>query len=75
MQRFYFHIRDDSWLFVEDTEGSLFPDLNAAIAEALVSARWILNDDIRVGKIKPDREFEITDDKGNILKKVVFKDA
>ena len=75
MPRYYFNIRDDSWLYVADTEGELLPDLECAIRVALSSARWILKDDVRVGTVKPERDFEIADKEGNILAKVKFKDA
>ena len=75
MPRFHFNIRDDSWLYVKDNDGAECADLDAAIAEALSSARWILNDDIRVGKVKPEREYEITNEHGQLLAKVLFRDA
>lgn len=75
MPRFYFNIRDNSSLFVADDKGEVFADLEKAIAGALVSARWILDDDVKVGNIKSERVFEITDENGHILATLPFRDA
>lgn len=75
MPHFYFHIRDGSWLYVAGPEDARLPNLAAAVTDALASARWILADDVRVGRLKPNRQFEIADETGQILAMVLFQDA
>lgn len=74
MRRFYFHIRDGSGL-IEDPDGSDLPDLDAARAEALASAREILANRLRSGEVLDGQSIEITDAAGEVLATVPLKDA
>jgi hypothetical protein len=74
MVRFYFHQRTRNGL-VEDPDGSELPDLEAAIAEALVAARHLWAEAILQQLDRAGESFEITDARGNILTSVFLRDA
>jgi hypothetical protein len=74
MPMFFFHIRDSSDL-IEDPEGTDLPNLEAARADALVSARMMLADLLRAGKAVDGRRIEITDTTGQVLAVVPLRDA
>lgn len=74
MPRFYLHIRDAD-RFLEDPDGSELPDLTAARAEAIVSARHLLADRVRAGEVLTDQSFEITDETGKVLEVLPMKDV
>jgi hypothetical protein len=66
MARFYFHLRDGDKL-VPDPDGSDLPDVEAAKREALLAARDILSDAMKVGKRKVPEAFVIADEAGRKL--------
>jgi hypothetical protein len=72
MPRYYLHIRDGDRL-VEDPDGSDLPDLDAARAEALESARNILAAKVKAGELIDDKRFEITDAVGTVLAVIPLK--
>jgi hypothetical protein len=74
MPRFYFHIVDGSTT-IEDPDGSELSDLDAAISEALQSARHLLADKVRAGEVVDGQKFEIRDGGGTLLATVPFRDA
>ena len=74
MARYFFHIRKGD-TFIEDHDGKDMPDLAAARAEALASARDLLAERLRAGQIVNGQSFEILDENGAIVDKVMFKDA
>lgn len=74
MPRFYLHIRDGGRL-IADPDGSDLPDLDAARAEALASAREILAEKVKVGGVLNGQRIEITDAAGAVLATVPFRDA
>ncbi len=75
MPRFYMHICDPRST-TPDEEGYEFADLHAAREEAFHSARDLMASDLRDGKpLRLDRFFSITDEKGERLFVVQFKDA
>jgi len=74
MPRFYLHIVDRATI-IEDPDGSELPDLEAAIAEALQSARHLLADKVRAGDVVDGQKFEIRDSHGILLATVPFRDA
>lgn len=61
MLRFYFHVRDGDCLII-DPDGSDLPDIEAARAEAISSARYILAEKVKAGAIVDGQRFEITDE-------------
>ncbi|MGU3363069.1 DUF6894 family protein [Methylobacterium sp. M6A4_1b] len=63
MPRFFLNIRDGAD-FIEDLEGSLLPDVEAACREALAAARDILAEKLRAGEVINGQLFEITDEAG-----------
>lgn len=65
MPVFYLHIRDGDDV-VEDPDGSDLPDIEAAKEEARVSARYIIAEMVRAGKIIGNLQFEIVDEVGNL---------
>jgi hypothetical protein len=74
MPRFFFHVRDGDDL-TNDLEGTDFPDLESARADARTAAREILAEQIdRQGKLSK-QIFEICDEAGRLLATVPFRDA
>jgi len=69
MPRFFLHIETSEGR-IEDPDGSELPDLNAAQAEALASARYLLSSAIARGRTLDARAFHISDDHGTVLMKV-----
>jgi hypothetical protein len=74
MPRFFFHVRDGDVL-TEDPDGSEFPDLAVALAEALAAARDVLAEQLKAGANPDGQRFEIHDDAGRMLGAVPFSDA
>ncbi len=66
MPRYFFHLRHQDDLLVEDHEGMDLPDLQAALDEALRADRELSTDPAGVYGL----EFEITDSSGKTLLKV-----
>jgi hypothetical protein len=64
--RYFFHIRDGDEL-IEDFEGSEFPDLETAKAEALETALDIIAERVRSSVDLDGRAFEIADEDGIVL--------
>ena len=74
MPRFYLNVRQDETL-VKDPEGSDFSSLDAARAEALLSARELMSARVLAGRKANHSSFEITDDNGNVVMVVWFEEA
>lgn len=74
MPRFFFHVRDGDGL-TEDPDGSEWPDLAAALTEALEAARDLLAEQVKAGTSPGEQHFEISDDAGRMLATVPFRDA
>lgn len=74
MPRFFFHSRllDQTYL---DPEGMDLPDLAAAVAEAVLSAREMMADELRHGPLTLGRSFDITSEDGQVLASVAFADC
>jgi hypothetical protein len=72
MPRYFFHIRSDD-VFIRDPDGSDLPDLDAARAEAVHSARDLLANLLREGQILDGQAFEISDEADNVLERVTFR--
>lgn len=74
MTRYFLNIRDGS-TFIEDFEGGLFPNIEAAFREAMQSAREILSWKLIAGEIIDGQTFEIMDEAGIMRAKFPFTDA
>lgn len=74
MPRFFLHIRDGDDL-IEDPDGSVLPDVEAARAEALASARDILAGLLKAGRILNGQCIEIVDEFGILRATVLMRDA
>ena len=74
MPRFYFHQRQRSGM-VPDPEGSDLPDLEAAVLEAIASARELMSEAILEGWDISARSFEVVDDTGSTVLVVSFREA
>jgi len=66
MPRFFINIRDGDRL-IQDEEGSVLPDVEAACREAVLAARDILSSKLRAGEEVNGQVFEITDE-NNIVR-------
>ena len=73
MPRYFLNIRDADQLF-ENPDGSEWPDLRAAKAEAVAAGCEIAAERLRAGKAPGARHFEIRDDAGRMLARVPFPD-
>lgn len=73
MSRYFLHIRDGG-RFLEDFEGEEYPSLEAARADAVVSARQMMAERVRQGEVIDGQIIEIWDEKGVCVAKVVFRD-
>jgi hypothetical protein len=71
---FYFNVRSNE-SFDVDEEGIELPSLDAARWEAMKSAREMVAELILHNQRIDGMRFEITDDKGNLLVTVPFKDV
>jgi hypothetical protein len=74
MTRFYFHMRTGERVD-RDTDGAEMPNLEAARAEALQSAREILAEAIKAAKSDLLDCLVIADEEGQELATVSLKDA
>lgn len=75
MPQFFFHVRDGVSL-ISDPDGSCLPDVAAAQTEAILCARELMSQSIiRDGSLGIERRFEITDDQGNTIAIVPFREA
>ena len=74
MPCFYFHMHDGLER-IEDEEGSELPDIEAARAEALESARQLWAAAILSGRNLSRHRFEIADEQGNVVHLVRFVEA
>ena len=74
MPRYFLNIRDGTD-FIEDVEGTLLPNVEAACREALAAARDILAAKVRAGEVVNGQLFEITDETGTVRAELPMRDA
>ena len=74
MPHYYFHLRHDSQLIIDD-EGQDFPDENAARAEAAKSVHEILGEVIRSNHDDVPEAMVVVDEDGREVASVPFADA
>ena len=73
MPRYFFHIHDD--LDTEDDEGLELPDLDAAVAGAVISARALMCETLKDGRIDLDHRIDIENAGGLVLTSVLSRDV
>ena len=74
MPTFFLNVRDGDYL-TRDVEGTEFADLEAARAEALAAARDVLGDEMKNDQVQDTRQYEITDEAGQVLATIPLMDA
>lgn len=74
MPLFFLNVRDGDFL-MKDPEGTVFTDLNAARIEASAAARDILGDAIKNDQVQDSRQYEITDEAGQVVATIPLMDA
>ena len=74
MPRYYFHICNGSG-FVEDEDGQELPDLEAARAFAVRSARSIMASDVQRGMLDLSSFIEIEDPQHQLVHTLGFEEA
>jgi hypothetical protein len=74
MPRFYFHVCNGTG-FVQDEEGQEFPDLEAARAEAIRSARSIMSSEVHRGILDLSSFIEIEDEQSRHVLTLGFQEA
>lgn len=73
MPRYFFHVFNDD--ITIDDEGAELPDLDAARANAIKSARGLACHSISKGHLNLDHRIEITDEAGARRMTVTFREA
>ena len=73
MPRFFFHIRDGE--SVDDPDGMFLPDARTARLEAIRSARDIMAEDVRRGRLSLSSSIEVTDENGEPILAVPFREV
>jgi hypothetical protein len=73
MPRFYFHVFND--VVAMDEEGIELPDLAAAREQAMDGARELVCEAINKGHLNLDHRIEVTDEAGETLTIVSYRDA
>ena len=74
MARYYFHICNGTG-FVQDEEGLELPDIEAARAEAIRSARSIMASDVQRGMLDLSSFIEIEDENRQLVQTLGFQEA
>jgi hypothetical protein len=74
MPHFFLNFWDGDYL-ARDVEGIEAANLEAARVEALAAAREVLGDAIKAGQGQDNRQYEITDEAGQVLAVVPLTDA
>ena len=74
MPRFFMNVRDGK-TFTKDQHGAMFADVETVRQEALILARDVLSDAFMRSKGQMKLAYEITDENGNIVANIAFKDA
>ncbi|WP_394802013.1 DUF6894 family protein [Rhizobium halophilum] len=73
MPKFFFHLRDET--FLEDPDGSELPDLAAALASAKEDVRSLISERVRSGRLVGPAIMFIADETGADLASVSFKEV
>ena len=73
MPRFFFHLRDGE--SIDDPDGMFLPDTRMARIEAIRSARDIMAEDVRRGRLSLSFSIEVTDENGEPILAVPFREV
>ena len=73
MRRFYFHLFND--ITVRDPEGIELPNEAVAMQQAANNAREMAAESVRDGRLVLDHRIEVTDDRGECVGIVHFRDV
>lgn len=74
MPRYFLHTRS-SHGDIEDSEGLVLADLEAARREAVAGARSILCEEVMVGQLQLDERIDIENERREVLLSVEFRDV
>jgi len=74
MPQFFLNVRDGDHL-TRDVEGIEAANLEAARAEALAAARDVLGDELKNDQVQDNRQYEITDEAGQVVATIPLMDA
>jgi hypothetical protein len=74
MPRYFFHVRGTSG-YLEDPEGRLLPNLDAARGTALREVRQLVGSEAKNGAIDLTDTLEIADEHGTMLAALTFRSA
>ncbi len=74
MPRYFFHFLD-GLARLADPEGVALPDAEAAWYYGVRSAREIIDQDLRVGAVRPGRRLEVLDEGGEQIWAVPFDEV
>ncbi|HEX8623305.1 MAG TPA: hypothetical protein VF718_15155 [Allosphingosinicella sp.] len=73
MPRFFFKVRDD--VVVDDEEGMVLPDVEAARLQGIRSARALACEQVLHGRLNVGHSIEIQDEEGRQIATIRFGDA
>ena len=74
MPRYFFHFQDGPALLT-DSDGVALPDPEAAWYYGIRSAREIIDQDLRLGSVRPGRQLSIQDESGDQVWAVPFEEV
>jgi hypothetical protein len=74
MPRYFLHIRNNQG-DIEDSEGLVLADLEAARREAVAGARSILCEEVMIGQLHLDERIDIENERRELLLSVHFRDV
>lgn len=74
MPRYFLHIRSGQG-DIEDSEGLVLADLEAARREAVVGARSIICEDVMNGHLHLDERIDVENERRELLLSVHFRDV
>ena len=73
MPRYYFHLHND--VDALDEDGSEHRDAKAAMAYAVGAARELICEDVKKGRLNLNHRIEVTDDRGEQVFTLTFRQA
>ena len=74
MARYHFHLHECGSV-ISDEEGLDKPDLESVRHEALMSAREIMSNEVKIGKLCLGCHIEVEDEAGQVVLTLPFKEA
>jgi hypothetical protein len=74
MPNYFFHVRDDHGVLIEDRVGLNLPDLGFALDECRKTIQTVLREEEWQDILDADRRFEIVDRRGRVVLTVPFSE-